>query len=678
MIKLDDLPIGRKLLILVIIGIVAVIAVGYTGISSSGTINSQLNELYQNKYIHSMLASEAYSEMLNYAVGYYQYSNEQNPENKKNIQNTSMDPHAALFNAKIASYESIRMSDDEKRIISEIKLSSAEYLDTVRRINALEASGKEDEAAKIRTSEGVPKRIQTMDNLKKLVDANNASAYQYYQDSNAEYNNTILLIIAITVICTCLLLLISWLIIRNLTRRFALILKGMDEVGSGNLAYRIGMDGKDEIARVGSSFDTMTVNLEDQTGKIRHNLERSKQTNAAIMDIAGKIRNGDLKTKIDAEGYEGEFLVMIRGINDLLDALINPLREAMRMVNEFAERNFSARYDENARVTGDFEKFKQALDHSGISVSGSLKVIQEQIEVLTANAEEANASTEEVAASTRAIAESSSVVSENAEKSNSGLIQILKAMDDLSATVNQVAVRTDEVSKLTTEADSLSQEGVTLARVAENGMEGITKSTQDSKQIIEDIRRQMEEIGKIVGLIRDISDQTGLLALNAAIEAARAGEAGLGFAVVADEVKTLAQETQASAENIATIIENLQKRSILASDAMEKTSAEVTAGGEALHDTLSSFTRIVELINTINHTAGDVAAATEEQAAAVQEITASIHEVGGLVGDTTKEAENSSRSTNDVAAAVNQISTVINNLNGIVEQVRNEVDSFRI
>jgi methyl-accepting chemotaxis protein len=65
--------------------------------------------------------------------------------------------------------------------------------------------------------------------------------------------------------------------------------------------------------------------------------------------------------------------------------------------------------------------------------------------------------------------------------------------------------------------------------------------------------RKFGEIGEIVSLIEDISDQINLLSLNAAIEAARAGDHGRGFAVVADEVSKLADKTSSNVKMVETI-----------------------------------------------------------------------------------------------------------------------------
>jgi methyl-accepting chemotaxis protein len=224
----------------------------------------------------------------------------------------------------------------------------------------------------------------------------------------------------------------------------------------------------------------------------------------------------------------------------------------------------------------------------------------------------------------------------------------------------------------------LSEKGVVLAGKAEKGMEGIMHSVDETNEIITDIAGQMEEIGKIVDVITGIAEQTGLLALNAAIEAARAGDAGMGFAVVADEVKALALESQKSAENIASIIGTLQKKSHRVTESMKASSIEVKAGNEAVIQTLEVFNEIAKAINIVNNNMTEVAGAAEEQAAAVEEITASVHEVGSLVQQTAKEAVDSAGATEEVTASIDQISKAISDAAVSIEKISGEMRKFTV
>lgn len=387
---------------------------------------------------------------------------------------------------------------------------------------------------------------------------------------------------------------------------------------------------------------------------------------------------GDMRFRSDPTVHEGDFRAVIEGINHTLDSISVPINESLEICSEYACYNFTSRFDEKIEAKGDWIQFKEALNNIGLQVSDAIQMMNKSISDLAASAEEANASIEEVLAGTQQITQNTGKVSQNANQCDEGTLQVLKAMEDLNATVGEVSRKAESVSVSSGEVNSFAKEGISLAKKSDNAMNEITSSTHKVGAIVNDINTQMDEIGKIVRLISDIASQTNLLALNAAIEAARAGEAGRGFAVVAAEVKSLAQDSRKSAENIADMISALQNKTNQANEAMGLSTAAVQDGSAALEETLKAFTRIAGSIEDINRNIVEVASASEEEAASVEEVTANIQEVATLIQNTSQEAGNTAAATEEANASMDEIGRIMSGVVGIVETVTKEMSKFKV
>jgi len=436
------------------------------------------------------------------------------------------------------------------------------------------------------------------------------------------------------------------------------------------------------VTSVANGDMTADMGKASDKDQIHEHLIRLRENIKALVSDANLLAKaaveGKLETRADASKHLGDFRKIVLGVNDTLDSVIVPVKEALRVSKEYSNYQFKARVDPSLKVAGDWIEFKNVLDDIGIQISAAVGIINSQVLNLASNAEEATASIEEVSAGAQQIAKNAGGVSDNAERGNEGIVQVLKAMEDLTITVSEVSQRAEQVSVTATQANEFSKMGIDLARRSETSMTEITRSSTEVDQIVKDINQQMEEIGKIVRLISDIANQTNLLALNAAIEAARAGEAGRGFAVVAAEVKSLAQDSRQSAENIADMISTLQDKAKKATIAMAMAGEKVEEGSKSLTETLGAFNKIASSIEDITRNAMDVASASEEQAASVEEVTASINEVSVLIVNTSTEAGNAAAATQEASASIEQISRIVTNVSGAVDSVSSEMAKFVI
>ena len=234
----------------------------------------------------------------------------------------------------------------------------------------------------------------------------------------------------------------------------------------------------------------------------------------------------------------------------------------------------------------------------------------------------------------------------------------------MAKSMTQVSGDADQSAQVARQSLTAAGKGTLAVEDSIKGMNEIRVQIQETSKRIKRLGESSQEIGEIVELISDITEQTNVLALNAAIQAASAGDAGRGFTVVAEEVQRLAERSAEATKQIAAIVKTIQTDTQSAVSAMEESTHGVVEGAKLSDAAGQALAEIGEVSKNLAELIENISGATRHQADTATS-------VAGKMQDILHVTEQTTAGTQRTASAVGELA-------GLATELKSSVAGFKV
>jgi methyl-accepting chemotaxis protein len=548
-------------------------------------------------------------------------------------------------------YERVISTRPERERFDEFVTAYERYLLGSRKIVALSRAMKKSEAFdELQSTDKL--FVEMNDNLVKLVEINQEEGIAASERGTAILSLSAKILMAAIVVMVVLALLLMWFFERSTTRPVAEVSRAIERLAAGDLDVFIHLDDRgDEVGQLTRAAYAIANTIKILVGDLRQ-----------LVDAA---ESGTLSIRVDAGQHQGEFGVLVAGMNQLFDSFTWPLGAVADVMNRAAVGDLQGRVE--GEYQGDFLTLKDNVNTSLDALRNLLaemSSVTDRLAIGDLSASVDGCYDGELAAIAINMNEASALLREVLVEIVADSQRVSTAATETAAAASEVATHSaKQLEVLNDISTALTQTAASVWQIAGNSEKGreLVKATSDQAedgrqrlvQLVEAIERiaaSNSRIGQISDRVSRIAEKTHVLSLNAGIEAARAGEHGLGFGIVAHQIGKLAEEVSAAVGDITALT--------------VEASQNVSGGVAAAAETRTAIERIAEV--------------SRESETTVQSIATAIMEQASSVGHLSHRVQDLQHSGENNATAAREINITMEKLSQLIHQLSAQIGCFTL
>ncbi|MHC2834576.1 methyl-accepting chemotaxis protein [Bacillus sp. F9_6S_D1_P_5] len=362
-----------------------------------------------------------------------------------------------------------------------------------------------------------------------------------------------------------------------------------------------------------------------------------------------------------------QFLIVRNALAPLRD-----LREGLRKVGE---GDLSIKLEErpddigiiNAYFNNTIEKFKGIIDK-----------VKQTAEQVSSSSQELSVSTKENSMAVQGIVSSIVELRAGVQLQETAVPKYLDIIYEMEDRMEEITNTAKQMAKESEGTNHHSVKGNGIIEQTINQMNIIQNAVQDLSSIIYSLEKRSKEISDIVTVITGISNQTNLLALNATtIEASCAEETGEGFVVVADEVRKLAEQTEASAKDIAKLIGETRAGTEEAVVSIQNTLKEVESGMKLVESSGAFFGEISKSAQSVTNQVRVVSSNSSNILQNSQNIVRVVNELSLIANTYANSSNNIEESMKEQEMSVQDIAELASSLSWLSQELQELIGEFK-